>query len=177
MSIQVVGNVDVNVLPNALLAAFKRHVRVENTYDDDFLTDALKRAIDQFQRVSGMTVNPTTFTWRPASGEFKNGMATSPITPVKAYTATGGTGTYSLTTNTVHGVPIYYLYGEYGDGLSLAIETGYASEAELPAGIRDVVFRLAATMYENREILVPSGQFLTPQWLEQVMGTYWLPRC
>ena len=179
MSITVIS-ADWDTLPNELLAAMKQHLRVDNTFDDVFIEDAIRRAIDHFQRVTEITVFATEYLWEPDAPGWCGGTIRSPITPINDFAAEADgsdvSADYGFSTNSLHGVLIYYLHGPYAAGVGLTLTSGYPSADLVPPGMRDVIFRLAATLFENREILVPSGQFLTPGWLEQVMGPYWLPR-
>src|SRR5262245_35293948 len=190
MSIVIVTQ-DFVTLPAALLATAKAHLRVDWTYDDALITSMIARAISWFERVTGVSVNPASYQWVPASSEFTapvwcwDGTTVQqpmvPITPVAAgWTATVGvdnvTSSYSMTANTVHGVAIYSLVGSYAAGLTLAITSGYTG-ATLPPGILDAIMRYTAHLYENREILVPGTTEQSPGWLEEVVSTYWMPRC
>jgi hypothetical protein len=175
--------IDYDTLPTALLESAKAHMREETAFQDVVILDMLRRSIAQFETYSGMILNPGEWGWLPSSGEFIDGYANSPITPVGAWEATipGDPDpvdvalSYTMTTPSLAGVPLWYLGGAYQSGLTVSITTGYDAAA-LPPGIRDIVFRITALSFEHRELLVPSGQ-LTPLWLEHVMGPYWNPRC
>lgn len=175
--------IDYDTLPTALLPAAKAHLREDTNFNDDMITDLLRRAIAQFETYSSMTLNPGAWGWEPDSADFVSSRARSPITPVASWTATipgdpdpvDVAASYRMWTSSVHGVPIWYLGGAFQSGLALSITTGYAATA-LPPGIRDIVFRIMALGFEHRELLVPTGQ-LAPEWQEEVMGPYWMPRC
>ena len=179
MSITVIS-ADWDTLPNEMLPAMKQHLRIDNTFDDVFIEDAIRRAIDHFQRVTEITVFATEYLWEPDALGWCAGTIRSPITPISEFAAdVDGIRRFRR-------LPVQhqqrarradlYWTDRYAAGLGLTLTSGYPSADLVPPGMRDVIFRLAATLFENREILVPSGQFLTPGWLEQVMGPYWLPR-
>lgn len=171
---------DLTALPLALLSIAKSHMRVDYAYDDDFIKSAIARAISWFERVSGMTVNETTYEWTPAQTEFCEDKASVPVTPVNDFEATSTdtpdvTADFTVTTDSVHGVLIYTLNGKWVTGLKLTIESGFAV-ADLPAGVLDAVLRYTAHLYENREITAPSSFVPVPDWMTEVMATYWRPR-
>lgn len=56
------------------------------------------------------------------------------------------------------------------------ITTGYATPKETPAGLRDLVLRISAMYYEDREANSGSNSF-APDWLRHALGTLWVPRC
>lgn len=180
MSIRKTG-LDLQVLPYGLLSTAKTHLRIDGTYDDAAILLTLQRAINWFERVTNVSVNPVTYMWKPAADEFINGYASVPVSPVNAtWTAAIGvtvvTANYEITTNSVNGVELNTLVGAWASGLTLTIPSGYASAIAIDPGIVDVVFRYAAHLYEHREILVPNSEAKTPGWMLDVVATYWTPR-
>jgi len=61
---------------------------------------------------------------------------------------------------------------------SIVVEliTGYATPEETPAGLRDLVLRITAMYYEDREANAGSPSF-APDWLRHALSTLWVPRC
>lgn len=179
MGIRKTG-LDLQVLPYGLLSQAKTHMRIDGVYDDANVLTTLQRAINWFQRVTNVSVNPVTYAWKPAAGEFVNGFAPVPVSPVNSWTAAVGaadvTANYDITTNTVHGVELDTLTGAWSNGLTVTIPSGYASAAAIDPGIVDAVLRYAAHLYEHREILVPGTEAQTPGWMLDVVATWWVPR-
>jgi hypothetical protein len=179
-SIETVDH-DVAALPTALLGIAKSHMRINGSTDDEYIKLTIARAIDWFERVTNVSVNPVTYTWHLDAVNFCNGAATVPESPVAAdFTVkdAGGdkTSSYSVTTMSTHGVGIYSLRGAYADGLAMTFKSGYADLAAIDAGVLDAVLRYGSHLYENREILVPGSQASTPGWMTDVISTYWMPR-
>lgn len=180
MTVKVV-TVDRNVLPAALLPIAKSHCRIDGTYDDVYLTSALQRAIAKIEDVNGVTINPTTVTWTPATGEFCDGAATVPVRPVSAFTATSGTpavdasASYSLTLkwNDITGVPIQVLQGASVAGLAVTLTAGVLDLTNAPQ-LLDRVLRQVAHLYNYREILTPGAPYLAPDI--ELDATWWAPR-
>ena len=179
MSIRKTG-LDLVVLPTGLLANAKTHLRIDGTYDDHNVITTVARAINWFERVTGVSVNPVTYLWKPAAGDFVDGFAPVPVSPVNSWTAAVGasnvTASYDITTGTVHGVELNVLAGAWASGLTVTIPSGFATSAALDPGIADAVLRYAAHLYEHREILVAGSEAQTPGWMLDVVATWWVPR-
>ena len=173
-------DLDRNALPTALLAIAKSHLRVDGTYDDAYITDAIKRAINWFERVTNVSVNPVTWNWSPDQGSFCSGLAAVPVSPVNEFTVAAGeadiSGGYLIETMSTHGIGLYSLAGTFVSGMIVSIESGYPDEADLDPGISDAILRYTAHLYENREILVLGTEALSPGWMTDVISTYWMPR-
>ena len=179
MSGIVASGLDRAALPAALLPLAKSHLRVDGTYDDVYITDAIKRAINWFERVTNVSVNPVTWTWSPDEGNFCDSVATVPVSPVNDVTVDADgdvTGNYMVETMSTHGVGLYGLEGAFVSGMTVTLPSGYADETVLDPGIADAVLRYTAHLYENREILVPGSDAQTPGWMTDVISTYWMPR-
>jgi len=179
MSSITAAGLDRLALPAELLPLAKAHLRVDGSYDDLYITDAIRRAISWFERATNVSVNPVTWTWKPDSANFCNGVATVPVSPVQSFTidADGDVSAgYLMETMSTHGIGIYCLVGSFVDGMAVAIPSGYPDVDALDPGITDAVLRYTAHLYENREILVMGTEARTPGWTEDVIATYWMPR-
>lgn len=167
------------VLPAGLLALAKTHMRIDWTYDDDFIKSVLARAIDRFQNVNEATLNPTTVLWTPATSDFTNGAITLPVRPVSEFHAAlppdDVTANYSLVLkwDSIHGIPIQQLLGAAA-ALSVNLTAGFATAAVLPPAVEDIVLRHAAHLYEHREILIPGREYVAPDLAMD--ATWWMPR-
>jgi hypothetical protein len=174
-----IDDIDYTALPKALLATAKAHLRVDFIDDDQYIQDCIKRAISLFERESEVTVNPTSYIWRPDPADFCDGAVRIPMTPVIDLSAIDGdendvTGDYLVASNSMHGVMLYQLIGGYVDGLTVTIESGYTTKDELPPGILDIVLLLACHFYENRGVLLPANQI--EDFLRRMSSSYWKPR-
>jgi hypothetical protein len=177
MSIRKTAAVDLTVLPRGLLSDAKGHLRIDGTWDDYTVVSTLARAINWFERVTEVSVNPVTYAWKPAQAEFgNNGFAPVPVSPVNSWTAaigaTDATASYSIEGNTVNGVEINTLVGAYANGLTVTIPSGYLTAAAIDPGIVDIVLRYTAHIYEHREILVAGSEAQTPGWMLDVVATW-----
>jgi uncharacterized phiE125 gp8 family phage protein len=179
MSAIIPTGLDRTALPTALLPLAKSHLRVDGTYDDDYITSAIGRAISWFERVTNVSVNPVTWAWSPDQSSFCKGAAQVPVSPVNSFTVDAGgdvSASYSITTMSTHGIGLYALAGAWADGMAVSIPSGYADLAELDPGITDALLRYTAHLYENREILVAGSEAQSPGWMTDVISTYWMPR-
>jgi uncharacterized phiE125 gp8 family phage protein len=171
---------DYTTLPTALLPIAKSHLRIDGSYDDDYIADAIKRAINWFERVTNVTVNPTTWSWLPDQGSFVCNRAAVPVSPVNSFTvdAAGAdvSANYAVETMSTHGIGLYALVGAWVTGIEVDILSGYADADALDPGIEDIILRYTGHLYANREILVAGTDAATPGWMNDVVATYWMPR-
>lgn len=63
------------------------------------------------------------------------------------------------------------------NGWRFWIKTGARSAGETDPGLADVLLRLCAHMYENRELMVGTSMQIAPDFLDQAFSTLWVPRC
>jgi hypothetical protein len=174
-----IDDVDYDALPKALLAATKAHLRVDFTDDDEYIKDAIKRAISLFERESEISVNPSTYIWKPDPADYCGDVVSIPITPVVDFTAldaddTDVTENYEVASNSMHGVMLYRLVGGYTGGLAVTIESGYATKDELPPGILDIVLLCSCRIYENRGVLMSQSE--VADMMRRATSSYWKPR-
>jgi hypothetical protein len=178
-----ITTIDRAALPTELLSLAKQQMRVDTTDNDAFIESVIARAIAKFEQINDVTVNPSIFTWQPASTEFAvNGASAAmiPVRPVSAFVVTVApddvTADYALALkwDSPHGVPIQQLAGSHAAGMSVALTAGYADLTALPPAVLDVVLRTAAHLYEHREILIPDQDFVSPDL--QTDATWWMPR-
>ena len=175
--------VNLTVLPGDLLTLAKSHMRVDGTYDDVYITQALARAINWFERQTQISVNPVTWIWTPAATRFCDGAAAVPVTPVNSFTVSDGaavpadiSASFTLRTTSTYGIALYYLAGVHVTGMAVTIPSGYDDADLIDAGIVDAVLRYAEHLYQNREILVPGSEAQTPGWMTADIATFWKPR-
>lgn len=171
---------DPAALPTALLALAKQHMRIDGAHEDEFVKSTVARAIDWFERVTNVTVDPTEYEWKPDAANFCDNVAKFTETPVRELVAMVGaddvSAQYAVSTMSTKGVGLYSLNGAFASGLVLTFKSGYADAAAVPGGVLDAVLRYAAHLYEHREILVPGAQETAPGWMTDVIATFWMPR-
>jgi hypothetical protein len=180
---------NIDALPDALLVLAKQHMRVDHSQDDEQVRYAVQRAITTLQDKNEVCINPTVVSWRPDSADFANGAANIPVRPVQSFTATADpdatdvAADYSvaLKWESIHGIQIQVLTGAYAAGLALTLTCGAktlpppdTAAGALPPSVLDKILRLAAHLFEHREILVPGREFVAPDLA--LDATLWMPR-
>lgn len=178
MSIKLVTPPDLTLLPTGLLTSAKAQLRIDWNYDDQFIKDCTARALGRFEQLNGVALNKQTFEWRPDQSEFCDSRAVVPVTPAQTFTVKDANAVdistaFTITTNTVFGVPLLYLNGAWQSGMVVTIATGFDPD-KVPPPVLDVVMRNMAHLYEHREILLPGSEFVAPDL--QVDATWWVPR-
>jgi hypothetical protein len=179
MSLIVAAPIDYATLPAALLPQAKTHCRVDFDRDDAVLVERVGWAIQQFE-MTDTKVFGQSWIWTPDETDFVDGQAKSPINPVMSFAAdiggTDATADYSFVTgSTTQGTGTYWLVGDWADGLTLTLDSGYANAADIPPGIVREILERTATYYENRELLIGS-QSLSPLALPQQLAGWWIPK-
>jgi uncharacterized phiE125 gp8 family phage protein len=170
-------------LANELLPAAKQYMRIFHCDEDPGIALLIGAAMGQFERTRGMTLFPTQYLWT-VEGDFIDGaINVTPeqrITPISLWTAAADAGDvsaqYSLAQTGLHGAVFYSLKGEAQSGLALTITAGYASADLIPASIAELIFRLTSTYYEYREKFTPGNLERHPDWDNQEMAGFWVPR-
>ncbi len=180
MTVKVVSR-DTTALPTDLLALAKSHMRVEWAYDDAFIQSVIARAIARVEQVNEVTINPTDVLWTLKASAFCNGGADLPVRPASAAVVMQGEPPVDVSTdyeislkwNSIHGIPIQTLTGAATDS-SITLTLGFATAAELPPPLVDLILRHSAHLYEHREILIPGTEYVAPDL--QIDATWWMPR-
>lgn len=182
---------DFDALPVAMLAEVKEHLRVTWTWDDAQIKRSIAGAIDEIERASGMHIAPISAKWKPSFGDFAYAYyaelvpptcyARSPLAPVKTFTVAAAdaadiTADFALEHRSIRGAPVDYFIGSYSDGIEFTITAGFVNMSDMSPGVRDVVYRLTAHLFENRDILVENRLSMTPDWLGTALSTFWIPR-
>jgi hypothetical protein len=187
MSSQIIS-VNYTTLPRQLLPQAKMHCRVQHDDEDEFLISVIAKAISHFEIKTETKVFEAEYRWTPSVVNATGGANLSPVSPVISFRAYGPpippaldptdiSPLYSFETNSItDGTGTYYLVGPASGLQSMKIMTGYASVSAIPPGIVDRILTLTSTYFENRELFIPSGQFLNPLAAAQDLAGWWVPR-
>lgn len=172
---------DLYTLPRALLPPFKAHEQIDHCDDDELIIDKLAMVIERFEIKNGIVVFGSSYGWTPA--EYSNGRTEVPRPPVSTFTAQAGdppvdvSGDYAIESEGWGGaVSKQWLIGNYAAGLALTMTAGFAPET-LPPGIRDLVLRGAAHLYEYREIYTGRNVEIQASWIDDWIAGYWQVYC
>jgi hypothetical protein len=180
-------SIDRDTLPEAMLDLAKMNMRVEFTRDDDYITLCVKRAIDFFERATGMTVFGAQYDWEPRIGVTANGQTlyALPFQPEPTFTVADAGGVnisdqFSIVS--LGGSPDEYgargflsLNGPIDPTYVVKVTAGYDDPDEMPPGILSFVLEAASWYYEYREAGPMPGADGVP-YLNQLLTGYWVPR-
>lgn len=174
-------DVDYAALPTAMLDLAKKHMRVDFTDDDEYITGCLARAIQLFEYKSGQHIFSAQADWHP---EASDGPIICPVQPVADFIATDadaadvsdayavtstGSATAPVMFSTVDGSPI-------PAGLDVVLAIGFEDVDTMPPAVTDSVLRIAAMLYDQREsVAAPMDQ--VPSWWDDLLVGQWIPRC
>ncbi|WP_042778894.1 hypothetical protein [Sinorhizobium fredii] len=179
--------VDRTIIPAALLPAFKTHCRVEFSRDDQYLTQALARALDVFERLTEFHVFGVSYIWTPDWPTGSTERLRLPLQPVEAMVVTDVDGNTDISAS-------YEIVGEVGTdqvaqqwlqpvsgaswpaaSASVKLTIGYADAAAVPPGIVDIAFRVGSFLYENRDMTAITAVDVMAYANSFITG-YWVPR-
>jgi hypothetical protein len=197
-------SIDRATLPAAILPLAKQHMRVDFTRDDEYITNCVQRALDQFQRLTQWNVFGQIWTWRISevaisydclSIAYPNVMPftsawTVPIGPVTSHEVAidsiDVTTNYELWSNTdrdTYGTSYMIQTGTVGipdpavDPIPVAALTvGYEGLDDVPPALLDCILRMSAWYYENREMVAMPGVDVM-DYFNSLLAAYWVPRC
>lgn len=181
------AKIERSVLSEALLEIAKSHMRIEFARDDEYVTLCVARAIDFFERTTGLGVFPAEWDWIPGPGEtlpdgtFFFGVPFQPA-PIIVKVLDGDgldvTSRYEIRGSSIDGYAprvLVALDGAPAAPPSISAKSGYADPADMPPGILGFVLEAAAWFYENREAAAMPGVDGVP-YLNQLLTSYWVPR-
>lgn len=179
-------SIDRTSLSEALLDTAKVHLRVEFTRDDAYITQAITRAIDFFERATGMMIFPAEYDWVPLAGYALDGQQyyALPFQPAPTFTVSDADGVdisnqfeiRALGSPDVFAERVFVsLNGAMDPALVVKVKAGYADEDSLPPGVLNFVLQATSWFYENRDAGPMPGGDGVP-YLNQLLTSYWVPR-
>lgn len=179
-------SIDRDALAQSLLDTAKTHMRVEFARDDDYITLCIKRAIDFFERATGLMVFPAVYDWAPGTGSLVNGQYVYdfPFQPEPTFKVDDGTGTDISMQFAIMGAgspdefgPRVFvgLNGPFDPTGKVTVTAGYEDMDTLPPGILSFVLEASSWFYEYREAAAMPGADGVP-YLNQLLTAYWVPR-
>lgn len=163
------------------------HARTENANEDDLLETLIDAATEQAEAFCRRRF--VTQTWRATFDGFPAGAILLPRPPLVSvdhvkYLDTAGveqtlsSALYSVKTGAAPG-RVVHAYGtcwpiarNEEDSVRVQYVCGYGAAADVPAGIRQAVLLIAATLYTNRETVAPVAMQPIPHSAEWLLGRY-----
>jgi uncharacterized phiE125 gp8 family phage protein len=187
MSYKLSG-VDRTTLPAALLPKVKLHVRVDYTDDDALLTDLTARAIDLYERKTGLSIFKADFAWSPDGFDaVTDDGVLCPAQPLATLAVTDSdnvdvTTAYQLAGNQIDGQASgLYLQpvdtsATMPDGLKVTAIAGYTDPTAIAPATLDSILRITAHLYANRESVSELLLRATDWWMDDLLVGAWVPR-
>jgi hypothetical protein len=189
-------SIDRTTLPAALLPLAKQQMRVTFTDDDSLITFKLQHAIDLFERLTGYAVYRASWTWAPGTDEWikpetapadLTGSSWAPV-PVMRTTAFAVKDSSNVDVSasfavsglgSVDSIAPQYAYPKVTGATAAPIFTltaGFVDQATIAPSIVDIIIRIAAWLYEYREVQNVPGIDNVP-YANSLITTWWAPRC
>jgi len=179
-------SIDRATLPEEMLDLQKAQMRVAYDDDDDFITRVIQRAIALFEKKSGLSVFLAEVEWIPDGHDSYSAQgARCPRQPVSAWTANADavdvSDSYTLTGRTgVYFCPIAEQSSapglEWFPGVLVTMTVGYATVEDMDPGVLDVILRMGAHLYENRQSTTDVNLEEVPLFLDDLLVDHWVPR-
>jgi uncharacterized phiE125 gp8 family phage protein len=152
------------------LEQVKAHLRIEHSYDDDWLNDAIDEAVDYIQAMTRHQLMPATYRYTldqfPAENTIKLPLAKAQsVSSVQYIDSAGDTQTLSSSnyTTDLDSRPARIVLKsnqswpsttEVPAAVTIAYVAGYANAAGVPANAKALLKALVGTRYENRELVL-----------------------
>lgn len=184
-----IANKDYTTLPGLMLEQAKEHMRVDFTDDDNLIKSILGRAIDLYERKTGLTIFDGDFEWKPDGFDnvTDDGIQCpaqplgNPMTMVDSGAA-DVSSSWSLVGNVIPGQAsgVYLRPVTEGttlpDGMTVTAKLGYEDVATMPPATLDSILRIAAHLYANREAISDLLLREADWWADDLLVGAWVPR-
>ena len=171
---------DQQILIDDIFPAFKGHLRVLHDVEDDEIKMYLGAAIDAIGIYGGTEVYPTNFeVYYPYQYDY-SGRSNLIGWYAKRWNIRDvvviNAASVDITTD-------YTIDGKQGmiyphpNNQKITFSTGYLAATDMPLNLKNIIMRLGANFYENRESIRVGEPKLLPDWLTHAMASVWQPRC
>src|SRR5262245_46080161 len=164
---------------DAMLAGFKAHARIDFPDDDDTVKRYCRWALAYIENELGFSIAGGPVNWTPETVAGTSAYQT-PVTPVSSFTVTtAGADTsaeYQLTYPDKMQPPWLGRKdgGDWPADTATVLQAGFATPDDMPPNVEASVYRMAATLYENRESLTSLNMDVTPLWLRDLLSGAWI---
>lgn len=177
---------------DALLPAFLAQSRITDPADESEARSVLGRAINFVEIRSGIVIASATFLWVPIylGSPYQVNHLPIPVRGTTSFIAeregVDVSDQYWITGNALNDYSAMYLSREGGfyAGDNFILEAGFQRNYDpaLPIptapALVDVILRYAAYLWEFREAAtLGQAANLTPDWFNESIAIFWVPRC
>lgn len=192
-------NVELALLPGALLSDAKAQMRVKFNDDDTLISGMIQRAITWVEANAELSINPQTWSWEVPAQQYPYtrddwcycwwyGWEPLPLPrrPVQTFTIVDGDGNSvsgdytAIKQQDTTGITETKLRRTTNASAAwpakITMQCGYATKADLPVMVADAVLRYTAYLYENREAYQGVQFHEMPDFAPSILGPLWVPR-
>jgi hypothetical protein len=172
---------DWTTLPTALLPLAKAQLHITFTDDDAQITRQIASAISYFEKFNGLQIFGAAVAWSPIL-ELGWSAYPTPVQPVRSFTVLVDTVDVSTEYELRQRSAVEPVYLVKLDGTAfpaaavITLQAGYDDASKIDPSIVDVILRVTAALYENRESISATAIDQVPFWLNDLMGGHWIPR-
>ena len=175
---------DYQILSNALIDAFKEHIRLlPANGEDDMAMLYLQASIDAIATYSDTAINPTEYNYKESYDHgcydfvryaHCRNMTDLGVVPVQTVVVKDADG------NVVQGYTLDAMRGtvkpEIPMNYTAVVTAGYSSPTMMPPRLVNIIFMYAAHLYENRESVQTGAPKLMPDWVNYALASILKPR-
>ena len=175
---------DTTTLPTALLPIAKEQLNVDFVDDDPKITRFIAWAIGYLEVDSGLKVFKEQLDWWPTvPSSWAYACMQCPVQPVSSFIAMSGvtnvSADYELRVSIDPLLPVYLCRKDgtpFQADLQINLTVGIEDPADLPPIMEAYIIRVAATLYENRELITSLNLDSVPEWLNNRLTGLWVAR-
>jgi hypothetical protein len=168
---------DESKIVNELFPAFKLHLRVLHDIEDDEIKMYLGAAIGQIEHIGSNDIHPCVYKviyTTPSDGRFEKRrwycgkqFISEPLVVNSAGMDVTDRYIVDLEQGIFYPSPV---------GNEITFRAGYLSADDIPDNVKNIIFRLGADFYENREMNRVGEPKTLPGWLQYSVASIWKPR-
>lgn len=170
---------DMTTLVDEMMPGFKEHLRILHDIEDESIKGYLGASIDAIGIYMGTEIFSTQFeVFYPMSEPNYN----VPSTLLSWYSGRWNiTDVIILNADKSDVTTDYIVHQDNGKihphplGRTITLSTGYLHKDDIPHNLRNIIYRLGADFYENREAIRVGEPKMLPMWLTHAMASIWTP--
>lgn len=170
-----------DLLPDNMLDAVKRHLRVEFTRDDDYIKEAIARAIAEVESATNLSINPSNWQLKIWEGECEptwyhtnmTRLYKLPKSPVREVFSVDAAGAQTPVELRRHEHETFI--SDWNRAGTYLIKAGYNGADVVPPAIKNAIYMRVGTLYENRESVQAGTLHEMPDDALRLVTGLWRP--
>ncbi len=172
-------SVDRTTLLNDMIDDFKKHLRILHTNEDDMISLYLGGAIEAISIYADQDIYKTdyeyfyntVYDYRYPSNITGWYCKRVNLLDVVILDGAGIDVTSNFKVDKLGGM-IY----PHPAGNDITFSAGFATAADVPLNLKNIIFRYAASLFEDRQSIRVGEPKLLPDWLTHALASVWIPR-